>query len=117
VKSTRGKDLGEATFLENVIVGDTLFAFEDIAGENDRGFLWPWITASQEPELLLNEPERFRENICVKWGNEKPFYEDEIIGKLFSIGSEVSIRILERKPLESRSLRKRGKPRHGEGRR
>jgi uncharacterized protein YcbX len=41
---------------------------------------------------------RFRANFYVNWDNEKPFFENELVGKTLQIGSRLQVAIVDRDP-------------------
>jgi uncharacterized protein len=48
-----------------------------------------------ETSLALNH-RRFRANLYTEWTNSKPFYENELIGKLIQIGEESKVKIVKK---------------------
>jgi len=45
--------------------------------------------------VVESDPERFRANIYAEWEDQRPFYEDDLVGKTLSVG-KAKIKILEK---------------------
>jgi MOSC domain-containing protein len=50
---------------------------------------------SEETGINL-DPRRFRANFYVRWDNERPFYEDELIGRELQIGDTVTLQLVKK---------------------
>ena len=50
---------------------------------------------SEETGINL-DPRRFRANFYVSWDNERPFYEDELIGRELQIGDTVMLQLVKK---------------------
>lgn len=51
--------------------------------------------AELERETMKLEPERFRANIYADWEEKKPFYEDDLVGKVLHLG-EVELEVVKK---------------------
>lgn len=50
---------------------------------------------SSETEIDL-DPRRFRENFYIEWRDERPFFEDELIGRQLQIGEIVAVQVVKK---------------------
>jgi len=50
---------------------------------------------SEETGINL-DPRRFRANFYVRWDNDRPFYEDELIGRELQIGDTVTLQLVKK---------------------
>jgi uncharacterized protein YcbX len=48
---------------------------------------------AEETEMILN-PLRFRANFYVQWSSNKPFFEDQLVGRELRIGESVAIQVV-----------------------
>ena len=49
----------------------------------------------EEESVVTLDPERFRANIYAEWENQRPFYEDELVGRILLVG-KARIKILQK---------------------
>ena len=49
-----------------------------------------------ETNLINLNPHRFRANFYVSWDNMRPFFENDLVGRVLQIGSQVKIRVDEK---------------------
>jgi uncharacterized protein len=117
VKSMAGEDLQEARVAFSGLTGDRVYAFMET--ENRTSF--PGMTARHGHEwILVNDarpvsifglatvrglseetkkyldPRCFRANLYVQWDDDRPFFEDTLVGRQLRIGETITVLALEK---------------------
>jgi len=52
------------------------------------------VRALGEEAGMALDPQRFRANFYVRWGNDRPFFEDEFVGKELQVGETVGFQVV-----------------------